>query len=66
MGAYGKPLASPVADGKTAKSEKLCRYCYGTGIISCTTGWDGEMAVSCSCRHEKADIKRDDPLYVRA
>jgi len=66
MGTYVKRHASPGADEEKVKTEKICRYCYGTGIIKCTTGWDGEMAVSCSCRQEKADIKRDDPLYACA
>jgi hypothetical protein len=38
-------------------SDKICRFCKGTGVILCTTGKDGEMAVSCSCRREKAEKK---------
>jgi hypothetical protein len=39
-------------------SDSICKLCQGTGVIHCTTGKDGEMLVSCSCRREKSD-KRD-------
>lgn len=39
-------------------ADTICRLCGGTGVIHCTTGKDGEMLVSCSCRREKIE-KRD-------
>jgi len=44
-------------------TEKTCKYCYGTGMIQCTTGWDGEMAVSCSCRQERIEVKENSERY---
>jgi hypothetical protein len=41
-------------------ADKICRFCGGTGIIRCTTGRDGEMEVSCSCRKEKGE-KQEPP-----
>jgi len=41
---------------KMSTTDPICRYCHGTGFILCTTGRDGEMAVACSCRSEKAAV----------
>jgi hypothetical protein len=56
------PLIDMRGGGMSAK--KTCKYCYGTGMIQCTTGWDGEMAVSCSCRQEGNDVKEDTERYI--
>ena len=56
------PFTDAKGGGMSAK--KTCKYCYGTGMIQCTTGWDGEMAVSCSCRQEGNDVKEDTERYI--
>jgi hypothetical protein len=52
------------AEGGGMRAKETCRYCYGTGMIQCTTGWNGEMAVSCSCRREKTDSHEDAQMYA--